>query len=157
MSKKDRDELGDAIGRVIDINRHTVSIEPDFVAQTAMQTIRFDYALHNAGWYGCYQHMLQLARERLRGKFDLRAVADAAIAGEDLFPETLQDRYPRKPHRDKDGEWAEPVYVLRSHLSAEDRWYNIDRLDHISVAAARHKDALEAETVAQFGPRREAA
>jgi hypothetical protein len=154
MSKRDRDVLGDAVGQVIDINRTAISLQPDFVARHAMETIRFPYGLHNAGWYGCYQHILQLARERLRGKYDVTAKAAAVISGQaDFFPETLQERYPRKPYRDPEGSWAEPEYILRAHLSAEDRWHNIDRLSHVSTAAARHKDALEAETVAQFGPR----
>jgi hypothetical protein len=154
MSKRDRDILGDAVARVIEINHLTVSIGPDFIAGSVMETIGFAYAMHNAGWYGCYQHVLQLSREQLRGKHDPRAMAAAVTNGQtDFFPETLQDRYPRKRRRLEDGSWAEPEYVLRDHLSAEDRWDNIDRLYQVSGATARHGRALEAETVKLFGPR----
>jgi hypothetical protein len=158
MSKRDRDALSDAIARMIDLNKAATSIAPDTIAAGAMKIIRFSYTLHNAGYYGCYQHMLQLARERLRGKYDPDARAQAYLAGQtELFSETLQDRYPRRPRRNLDGSWAEPEYVLRDNLSEADRWFNIDRLQHVSSAASKHCDALRAETVRLFGPRRGAA
>lgn len=158
MSKRDRDALSDAIARMIDINKAATSIAPDTIAAGAMKIIRFNYALHNAGYYGCYQHMLQLARERLRGKYDPEAQARAYQAGQsELFGDTLQDRYPRRPRRNPDGSWAEPEYILRDNLSEADRWFNVDRLQHVSAAAAKHCDALTAETVRLFGPRKDAA
>ena len=158
MSKRDRDALSDAIGRVIDIHHLAVSVAPDDIATAAMRIIGFDYATHNAGWYGCRMHLLQLARERLRGRFDPAARAEAYASGQsEMFGDALQDRYPRQRKRDASGEWCEPEYVLRAYLTEADAWFNIDRLGHVSNAAARHKDALEAETLRRFGPRKTAA
>jgi hypothetical protein len=156
MSKRDRDALSDAVGRMVDVTKDAISVSPDSVASGAMQILRFDYGLHNAGWYGCYQHLLELARARLRGRFDPAARAKLYLDGQsDLFGDALQDRYPRRPRREFDGSWADPEYVLREHLSEADRWFNIDRLDHVSGATRRHRNALEAETVELFGPRRD--
>jgi len=158
MSKKDRDALSDAIGRMIDMHGKSITIAPDSIATGAMAIIGFNYTTHNAGWYGCYQHMLQLARERLRGRFDPAARAQAFLSGQlEMFGDALQDRYPRRPRRKSDGSWHEPEYVLREYLEEDDAWFNVDRLAHVSVAASRHHDALEAETVNRFGPRRGAA
>jgi hypothetical protein len=120
-----------------------------------MEIIKFRYTLHNAGWYGCYQHMLQLARGQLRGRFDPEARAEAYISGQsELFDDALQDRYPRRPRRDRNGVWSEPEYVLREHLAEDDCWFNIDRLEHTAVALTRHQRALREETVERFGPRK---
>lgn len=158
MSKRDRDALSDAIARMIDIQQNAVSVAPDSIATGAMEIIKFRYALHNAGWYGCYMHMLQLARERLRGRFDPKARAEAYVSGQiELFDDALQDRYPRAPRREADGTWAEPEYMLRLELPADDCWYNIDRLDHTAGALLRHRDAFRTETLKRFGPRKSAA
>ena len=155
MNKRDRDALSDAIGRVIDIQKTAPSVAPDSIAAGAMEIIKFRYALHNAGWYGCYQHMLQLARDRLRGRFDPEARAAAYVAGQiELFDDALQDRYPRAPRRAPDGSFAEPEYVLRDQLSEDDCWFNIDRLEHTAGALMRHRNAFRAETVKRFGPRK---
>lgn len=36
--------------------------------------------------------------------------------------------------------------MLRGHLTLEERWLNIERLRHESIAKKQHADALEAET-----------
>ena len=155
MSKKDRDALSDAIGRMIDIQKQAVTVAPDSIATGAMEIIKFRYAIHNSGWYGCYQHMLQLARDRLRGQFDPEARAQAYVSGQsELFDDALQDRYPRRPRREPDGKWAEPEYVLRDQLSEDDCWFNIDRLEHTAGALTRHRNALREETILRFGPRK---
>jgi hypothetical protein len=155
VSKKDRDVLSDAVARMIDITREEASVAPDSIASGAMEVIKFRYDLHNAGWYGCYQHMLQLARDRLRGRFDPEARAAIYLAGQsELFDDALQDRYPRAPRREPDGSWAEPEYVLRNYLSEDDCWFNIDRMEHVAGALTRHHRALREETVERFGPRK---
>jgi len=147
------DILADAVRRMYEINHFVVSIDPEFLANGAMEIISFDKETHPVGWVGCNLHCRQLARAFCRRNFDTAA---AAIAGEavngELFPETLQDRYPRQPRKDK-----EPVYVLRDHLSEEDRWYNIDRLRSAASALLKHARALEIETLATFGPRKDQA
>jgi hypothetical protein len=155
MNKRDRDALSDAIGQMIDVQKSKDSVAPDSIATGAMELIKFRYDLHNAGWYGCYMHMLQMARERLRGRFDPAARAAAFVAGQtELFDDALQDRYPRRPRRETDGSWSEPEYVLRDKLSEDDCWYNIDRLDHTAGALLRHRDAFRTETLTRFGPRK---
>jgi hypothetical protein len=146
-------ELVDAVRRVYDINRNVVAIDPEFLANHAMEILRFDKSIHPVGWLGCNLHMRQIARAFCRRNFDTAA---AALAGEavngDLFPDTLQDRYPRQSQKGQ-----EPVYVLREHLSEDDRWFNIDRLRSAALALQKHARALEIETEATFGPRKDRA
>lgn len=156
MSKKDRDALSDAVARMIEVTREETSVAPDSIAAGAMEIIRFRYTQHNAGWYGCYQHVLQLARGQLRGWFDPEARAQSFLSGQsELFDDALQDRYPRAPRRTPDGALAEAEYVLREYLSEDDRWFNIDRLEHVAGALTRHHRALRQETVERFGPRKQ--
>jgi hypothetical protein len=150
MSERDRDLSSDAIGRMIEIHGTAITIAPDSIATGAMAAIRFDRSIHKAGWYGCYQHMLQLARERLR-----RGLRHISPGRSGMFSDALQDRYPRQPRRKPDGSWHEPEYVLRNHLGEDDAWYNVGRLEQVSAAAARHARALRAETVERFGPRKD--
>jgi hypothetical protein len=133
-----------------EINRFVVAIDPEFLANGAMDIIRFDKSVHPVGWVGCNLHCRQLARAFCRRNFDAaaHALSDAAINGE-LFPDTLQDRYPRQLQKGK-----EPEYVLRDHLSEDDRWFNIDRLRSAAQALQKHARALETETLATYGPRK---
>jgi len=64
----------------------------------------------------------------------------------------LKTRYPT-PAKSED----EVEYVLRDHLSEDDRWFNIDRMRRAADALLRHADALRNETVEKFGPRKEKA
>ncbi|HEX3587826.1 MAG TPA: hypothetical protein VH024_17635 [Candidatus Angelobacter sp.] len=65
----------------------------------------------------------------------------ASVAGEDnLFPETLQERYPRQPKRDD----AERVYALRDALTEDDVQHNILRMRQGGRALLKHADALDA-------------
>jgi len=147
------DVLADAVRRMYEINRFVVAIDPEFLANGAMEIIRFDKSLHPVGWVGCNLHCRQIARAFCRRNFDSAA---AALAGElvngDLFPDTLQERYPRIPQKNK-----VPMYVLREQLSEDERWYNIDRLRHAAKALQKHARALESETLATFGPRKDRA
>ena len=144
------DVLADAVRRMYEINRFVVAIDPEFLANGAMEIIRFDKSLHPVGWVGCNLHCRQIARAFCRRNFDAAA---AALSGEpvngELFPDTLQERYPRQPQKGK-----EPEYVLREHLSEDDRWFNIDRLRGTALALQKHARALEIETEATFGPRK---
>jgi hypothetical protein len=62
----------------------------------------------------------------------------------------LKTRYPTPAKSEDDVE-----YVLREHLSENDRWFNIVRMRNTAAALVRHADALEAETVTKFGPRKD--
>ncbi len=144
-------ELVDAVRRVYDINRNVVSIDPEFLANGAMEIIRFDRSTHRLGWVGCNLHLREVARSFCRRNFDHAADAlERSLQGE-MFAETLQDRYPRKRRR---GEDHPPEYILRDYLTEDDRWFNIDRLRSASTALVKHSDALETETVKLFGKRK---
>ena len=159
MSKRDQVALTDAIQQMYDINKNVVSIDPEFLADGAMDIIGFVYLKapetreeysHNAVWYGCNQHLRQMARAYCRGKFDPAVKAAAAAMGQgELIGEVLQDRYPVKTRKGQ-----EPTYVLRDHLSEIDRWFNIDRMEGTARALVKHRNALETETVTLFGPRK---
>jgi hypothetical protein len=150
-------ELVAAIRRVYDINRLKVSVNPEFLANGAMEIIRFDKSIHPTGWVGCNLHLRQVARAFCRRNFlpEERALATAARSGAaipGLFDDDLQDRYPRRTHPEQ-----EPEYVLRDHLSEDDRWFNIDRMRSAAGTLLGHADALQTETVTQFGPRKDEA
>ena len=144
---KENNELTDAVRRVYEINRNVVSLDPGFLADGAMEIIGFAQATHPVGWLGCHLHLRQLARAYCRRNFE--APADGAGERQGFLPlDALQDRYPRRPVPDQ-----EPVYVLREHLTEDDRWFNIARLRQSAAALLRHADALQAETEQLFGSR----
>lgn len=145
------DVLADAVRQMYEINHRVVAIDPEFLANGAMDIIGFGKSLHPVGWLGCNLYCRQLARAFCRRNFDAAAHAGEAVNGE-LFPDTLQDRYPCIPQKGKD-----PTYVLREHLSEADRWFNIDRLRVVASALQKHARALEIETEAMFGPRKDRA
>jgi len=145
-------ELVTAIRRVYDINRNVVSISPEFLANGAMDIIKFDKSIHSTGWVGCNLHLRQIARAFCRRNFEPVDIAEAGIINGDLFLDDLQDRYPKQIQKGQ-----EPEYVLRDHLGEIDRWFNIDRMRAAAGALLRHADALRNETVEKFGPRKEKA
>jgi hypothetical protein len=105
-----------------------------------MCAIKFKPELHRLGYAGCHLQVRQMARGVLRRDFDPEERVAASVEGEDdLFPETLQDRYPR---RGKHGE--EPVYVLREQMTGNDVGYNVARMRRGGRALLKHADALEA-------------
>jgi hypothetical protein len=144
------DKLADAVRRMYEINHLVVSISPEFLANGAMEFIGFHPSLHPTGWMGCNLYCRQLARAFCRRHFD--PANEERIRQGDLFDGMLQDRYPRQPVNGQ-----EPEYVLRAHLSEDDRWHNIDRMTAAASALLRHVDALRTETVKAFGPRKDRA
>src|SRR5262249_7252636 len=140
QSMNDEDQLSAAVQRVIDKHLDVPEISPSWIATQVMVEIEFPRTLHALGYIGCHLQVRQLARHKLRRRFDPRAVIEAAIEeGEDLFPETLQERYPR---RSRVGE--EPVYVFRTLLADDDLTYNVERMRRGGRALLKHADALEA-------------
>lgn len=96
--------------------------------------------------YTSLEHLKQMARAYLRKHKDADGEAnDAHGAQEEFelgtrFSGHLQDRYPLPR---KGGE--EPVYKLRSHMTAEERAWNVSQLRKSADARNAHADALEAE------------
>jgi hypothetical protein len=95
----DEEKLAQTVQSIIEHNADLVAISPAWVATAAMQAIEFPRDLHALGYAGCHLELRQMARAKLRRQFDpVSLIEGAADDGEDLFPDTLQDRYPRRPH-----------------------------------------------------------
>ena len=133
------DELYDVIARIYERQQAYTEVSPISLAEEAMRAIDFPQRLHTLGWIGCNYHFREIARSFCRRRFD---PIDPALRyqGDDLFPETLQDRYPVKGMKGD-----EPRYVLREHLSPDDRAFNVTRMRRTASALQRHADALEAD------------
>ena len=135
----DEEKLAQAVQAIIERHADLVAISPAWVATAAMQAIEFPRDLHELGYAGCHLELRQMARSKLRRQFDPVARSeDVADYGEDLFPDTLQDRYPRRPRRA-----CEPEYVQRTRMSRDDLSYNVERMRRAGSALLRHADALE--------------
>jgi hypothetical protein len=136
--------LQDVVRAVYDKRRDLAEISPSWLALEAMNEISFPVVLHELGWIGCNLQFRQIARSFCRQHFDPEVVVE-----NDLFPETLQQRYPLKQ---TDGS-QEPVYVLLDLLSQEDILFNVERLRKEASAKLRHADALDAWRMRKFGRR----
>jgi hypothetical protein len=132
--------LLDVFRSIIAKHENTDVVNPRWMATQAMTEIKFPRSLHEIGFSGCHAHFTQMFRSHLRGQSGKRFEAD-------LFPDTLQKRYPRK-QLTADGE-AE--YVLRDRMTEEDANYNIDRLTKEGGAKLRHADALRSWAHGRFG------
>jgi hypothetical protein len=136
----DEEKLAQTVQSIIEHNADLVAISPAWVATAAMQAIEFPRDLHALGYAGCHLELRQMARAKLRRQFDpVSLIEDAADDGEDLFPDTLQDRYPRRPKRGR-----EPEYVQRTRMSHDDLVYNVGRMRLAGDALHRHANALQA-------------
>lgn len=134
----DEKELAEVVERVIDGYHDIKDIDPAWVATHAMTVIEFPRALHRLGYAGCHLELRQIARGKLRKRFDPTAAADDDEQDiDDLFPETLQERYPKAR---KKGE--QPTYRRLWDLQEEDVIYNASRMEKVSDGLARHADRL---------------
>lgn len=98
--------------------------------------------------YASFEHLKHMARKFLAERKsadgdDGEAYAQTTFDLGVQFSGTLQDRYPIPR---KGGE--EPVYKLRSHLTADERKWNVRQLRKSGNARLEHADALEAEGLA---------
>jgi hypothetical protein len=144
--RSEEQELADIVERVIDLCRKLTDVSPAWVATQAMTLIAFPRDLHRLGYAGCHLELRQIARGKLRGRFDPTVIADAD-AEPDLFPETLQERYPLP--RSKPGD--EPRYRLLNNLTDEDVEYNVARMKKAGDALLKHADRLAAWHKARKG------
>ena len=134
------EQLNAAVQKVIDDYQIVGEVSPSWVATQVMQEIAFPRSLHLLGYVGCHLEIRQIARQKLRRAHDPAAKVAASVEGEDdLFPETLQERYPRHPRRSE-----EPIYALRDLLTRADVKYNVERMRRGGRALLKHADALEA-------------
>lgn len=133
------EQLYAAVQKVIDDYRLVGEVSPSWIATQVMAEIEFSRALHLLGYVGCHLEVRQIARQKLRRAHDPYSKVKASIDGEDdLFPETLQERYPRIPTKE------EPIYALRDLLTEADVNYNVGRMRRGGKALLKHADALEA-------------
>ena len=134
------EQLYAAVQKVIDDYHLVGEVSPSWIATQVMQEIQFPRSLHVLGYVGCHLEIRQIARQKLRHAHDPFARVKASVEGEDdLFPETLQERYPRHPRASE-----EPIYALRDLLTPEDVDYNVSRMRRGGRALLKHADALEA-------------
>jgi hypothetical protein len=134
------EQLYAAVQKVIDDYHLVGEVSPSWIATQVMSEIEFPRSLHLIGYVGCHLEIRQIARQKLRRAHDPYAKVRASIEGEDdLFPETLQERYPRQPRPSE-----EPIYALRDLLTQADVQYNVGRMRRGGMALLKHADALEA-------------
>jgi hypothetical protein len=140
MSGSAEEQLHAVVQKVITDNNAMAEISPSWIATQVMCAIGFPRHLHPLGYVGCHLEVRQIARHKLRKQHDPNArVADIIRdEQEDMFPETLQDRYPR---RQTPGE--EPTYALRHLLTHDDVQFNTDRMRRGGRALLKHADALD--------------
>lgn len=131
-------ELSEVVERVIELHASLKDISPVWIATQAMVLIEFPRTLHRLGYLGCHLELRQIARGKLRKRFDPVAIADDD-ADPDLFPETLQERYPIARKRGED-----PTYRRLDELEEADVSYNTARMRKAASALDRHADRLEA-------------
>lgn len=113
-------------------------ISPSYVARELQQK----YGAKSADpciQYASLEHLKQMARRVLSGRYDAESDDTEAHQGE-LFSGHLQTRYPVP----KTGS-GEPVYKLREALTADERKWNVQTLRRSANARLLHADALEAE------------
>lgn len=114
-----------------------IAISPALLAEAAYRDLDPDEGAPLLVRWACVMELRQLARSLCRRRIEEQE-QQAETVDHDLFPVTLQDRYPA---RRQEGE----VYVLRAHLTAEEYDYNIARLRSEGEAKLKHADALDAE------------
>jgi hypothetical protein len=135
MTDNDSNELHETLSRVYESRSDQESISPGWLATHAMNAIGFPRELHPLGYRGCHLHFRQMARHFCRKHFDPTEAEET-----DLFPETLQQRYPRRPTVTG----VDPEYVLLEMLGDVDIRYNVDRLRKEAASKQKHANALEA-------------
>jgi hypothetical protein len=125
-----------AVAAAYEKHKEAAEVSPAWLATLAMCEIGFGRDLHAIGYIGCHLQMRQIARQFLAQELDIDI---DRVAEDDLFPETLQHRYPRAR---KKGE--EPVYVLLDLLTDADVEFNLARMRKAGSALLRHADRFEA-------------
>ena len=125
---RDQYKLLDSVG--------TVEIEPSELADLVYRQIDSQTVAPHLVQMAARLELRQLARAVCRY---LNTEAAEGTEGASLFDMQLQRRYPT------DREGRNP-YVLRDHLTLEERHQNIERLRKEANAKLAHADALEAET-----------
>jgi hypothetical protein len=136
----DEEELGLIVERVLELHATSKDVSPAWIATTAMALMKFSRELHRLGYAGCHLELRQIARGKLRKRFDPTAIADDDAEDQpDFFPETLQERYPIARKRGEEATYRKLVQLTKVDVS-----FNVNRMRRASGALGRHADRLEA-------------
>lgn len=114
-----------------------VVVSPALVAARTMERLDSTSASPTLVAFAATLELRQLARSICRRVSNL----DDPSGQGALFDGQLQRRYPAVRA-------SEEVYVLREHMTLDERRANVARLRAEAASKARHADALEAETEA---------
>ncbi len=136
---KEGAELYNVIADIYEGQKYIPLVSPISLANKGMEKIGFSRSLHILGWIGCHLQLRQIARGFCRQKFDPLAGKE-----DDLFPETLQERYPQRHAPGED-----PTYVLLEYLPDGDLLWNVARMSRDIDARIAHRDALGAYGLAR--------
>lgn len=140
--KREDASLYEIIGAIYERHSAESMVQPSWMATLAMQEIGASREV-NPSWYlAAHLQFRQIARSFCQKRFD-----PVENASDDLFPGTLQERYPRAPNSTTD----EPVYVLQDQLVDADVIYNVARMRKTALSLMKHADALEAWAAHKFG------
>jgi hypothetical protein len=124
------------VSEIYERHRDQATVSPAWLATQVMFEIGADRAVNEAEYLLAHLQARQIARVFCRERID----EDDTAERDDMFPDSLQHRYPRKPDEPE----AEPVYVLRDLMTADDIAFNVARLRNEANAKRKHADALEA-------------
>lgn len=129
------EDVMSAIHAEIDSFGAMVDLMPGAVAAAVFQRFAESNVEPHVQW-ASLEHLKQLARKALAGRYDADSEDNDAHQGE-LFSH-LQDRYPVP--REKG---ADPIYKLRVHMSRQELQWNVNQLRKSARARLLHADALQ--------------
>jgi hypothetical protein len=132
----DAEELRSIVVMIIEDHSEVIRMSPDWIATQAMQDMKFERVTHPLVYSGCHAQLQQIAREKLRRRFDL--TADDAPTQTEMFSDVIQLRYP-KHHAPGEN----PEYVYRDYMTDDDIAFNVARMRAVGRALLKHADALE--------------
>lgn len=113
-----------------------IAISPALVAQRAYAQIDPTQQAPPLARWAAILELRQMARAICRKRIE---EDDAPSRQGQLFSGQLQQRYPARRN-------GQDMYVLREHLTLDERRHNIARLRSVVEAVSRHADALQSET-----------
>ena len=136
MKDKDASRAWQIVAEVYERCRDQAEVSPAWLATQVLVEIGATRAENEIEYLLAHLQARQIARDFCRK----RIVDDETADRDDLFPGSLQHRYPKKPSH----KGEEPVYVLRDLMTDDDITYNVARLRDEADSKLVHADALEA-------------
>lgn len=133
----EQQSLIDVVNSAILNSSNQIRVSPSWVANSAYKSLDPTELAPYRARLAATEHLKQLARQQLRGKFDPKE-DETGLEQHDLFPD-LQRRYPIK-HESQDGD---PIYVNLEDLTDPDIQWNVQRLRREATTKQKHAAALE--------------